>query len=152
MRRMLSKHPIVEAARLILHHYQEGRYVGTLLDDEGLCHLTPAPTPGRPHRAAWKPSVAPLGPVGLLLYSCHQMGLALSTDFQILCKNENPVPLFHNPIQFLIPALWHFVNLARIHDIRQQRGNFYAVGEIDLRSLRAAISKVDDPDDERQLR
>ena len=152
-RRMVSKHEhLLPIATQVLQHYREAQYVGTVADDADLLNLIPAPSPGRPHRAAWKPSVAPLGPIGLLLYSCHQFGLALGHDFEVQCKHENDIPLLHTPLQFLTSSLRHLINLARMHHIRQQRRDLSQLGEIDFRCLRSSITSFADSDDNRQIR
>ena len=113
-RRMVVKNPkLLDLAYGILHKYCNEGYVGTLHSNCDLLLLEPAPPVGSPHRGAWKPRVPPLGPIGLMLYSAHQYGVAIDRNFKCNKRYEVSIPFLETPIQYLRPLLRQFINQAR---------------------------------------
>jgi len=143
-RRMIVKHRhLLQKANLIFKKYQDAGYIGTNCQPEVLAQLKPIPPIGMPNRSAWKPKIPPLGPVGLILYSIHGMGVALGEGFNIHMHNEVPLSLIKTPIQYLKPLLRNIVVHSRFVNTKS-REIMANVEELDFHMLRKSISKYAD--------
>ena len=91
-RRMLAKHPDHKpTVDMLWQFYNDEQCIGTLLTQEGQgIPSLPAPPPGRPGRAEWKPRKHMPGPVAMLIHSTAQNAAALDGRF---CIRRNGLTL-----------------------------------------------------------
>ena len=144
-RRMCVKKPsLVTMVHDIIAVYQGANYIGTLGDDGDTSHLLPAPPMGHPHRASWKPTMPPLGPIGLMCYSFFQYACCIDCNFNIHQHGETSFSLLTSPYQYLKPLVRDMAVRARTWFASSKRSVLSGVVDIDWHTLRAAWNKKKD--------
>jgi hypothetical protein len=140
-RRMWAKHPEARDTISRVHEaYVKLEAWGSHRRDETPSVVPPAPPPGHPGRAKWKPKHPMMGPIGLLLFSIAQVGASACGDFNIISNHANPIGLFDAPAQHIKPMLQELATDARLAHAATQRTSLEHFVGLDREVFKRAIS------------
>ena len=137
-RRMWARHTwIREDIGRIWKHYHDRGFMGTCTTD--YISRAPAPPPGHPGRAQWKPDLPLMGPISLMLYSVSQIDSNLDQDFRILRPNHLPLDILNMPKQMVRPMVMDYAIASRMAWAASTRADLKDVVDIDREALMKAI-------------
>ncbi len=150
LRRAIAKKPhLLNKYQGIYESYRKLNSAATIRDEhtpQQLSQLKPAPHPTVDSRTSWKQAVKPKGPIGLLLQSIHYMGVALTSNLEIVQYNEVPIHLIQTPYQYLADMVSQAAMRSRTAEANGTKSINQELREIDLKATVADPAKFEERD------
>ena len=141
-RRMWHKHPKMQGILMsILQIYKKEQRPGTVDSPHNI--KQPAPPPGHPGRARWKPTGSLWGPIALLLHSMHQVNGTIDSYFNVQFEDGGNLDIINIPSQHVNGMFEHRATDARLRWAATIRKDLKYTESLDREVLRGATKGRD---------